>query len=67
MTERLINLKEVQHLTSLSRSRLYQLIKQRDFPSPIKIGIRRVAWTKSEVTKWIEQKIYESKHEGDAF
>jgi len=64
---RLISLSEVKYLTSLSRSRIYFLIKQNTFPSPIKIGERRVAWVKTDVSDWIDKKIQETKSKGDAF
>lgn len=63
VTNRLIKLSEVKHLTSLSRSRIYFLIKENNFPHPIKIGERRVAWVKNAVSAWIEKKIQETNQE----
>ena len=54
---RLIRLPEVKGRTGLGRSSIYGEIAAERFPSPIKIGVRSVAWIESEVTNWIESKI----------
>jgi len=36
----------------MGRSRIYALIKESDFPSPIKIG-KSSRWLKSEIDSWI--------------
>ena len=52
----LLRRKEVQLVTGLSRSGLYAAIKNGTFPSPIKIGIRAVAWRASQIASWIAEK-----------
>ena len=47
--DRLLTLKEVQHLIPLSRSHIYVLMGQGKFPRQVKIGERRVAWWGSEI------------------
>jgi prophage regulatory protein len=54
---RLIKLPEVKNRTGLGRSSIYGEIAAERFPSPIKIGLRSVAWIESEVTDWIERKM----------
>ena len=54
---RLIKLPEVKNRTGLGRSSIYGEIAAERFPSPIKIGLRSVAWIESEVADWIERKI----------
>jgi predicted DNA-binding transcriptional regulator AlpA len=49
---RLITLKQVEDLTSLRKSRLYQLIQASEFPQPVKLG-RRTAFVQAEVEAWI--------------
>ena len=56
---KLIRLPEVINRTALSRSTIYCEIAAERFPSPIKIGLRSVAWIESEVADWIERKIAE--------
>lgn len=47
--DRLLTLKEVQHLIPLSRSHIYVLMGQGKFPRQVKIGERRVAWWESQI------------------
>ena len=53
MTTRLIKLKDVTRITSLSRSTIYQAIMDGRFPKPLKTGSRGVAWLEQEVFDWI--------------
>ncbi|WP_316861116.1 AlpA family transcriptional regulator [uncultured Cohaesibacter sp.] len=57
MSERLIALPEVLNRTSLSRSSLYERMKESQFPKPISLGGRRVAWLETEVVAWIDERI----------
>jgi prophage regulatory protein len=53
MPERLISMSVLLQRICLSKTQLYRKIKQGDFPRPIQIGERRVAFLESEVTEWI--------------
>ena len=53
---RLMKIDEVLHLTSLSRSTLYRLIRSGDFPSPVRIGPRAVAWRERDIRRWLESR-----------
>jgi prophage regulatory protein len=53
---RLLAVKTVAGLTSLSRHSIYRLAKQGDFPTPVQVGPRRVAWRQSDVTAWLESR-----------
>ncbi len=55
-TDRYLPKKEVIHITGLSKSTIYSLIKQGIFPAQIKLGMRRVGWLQSEVTDWLENR-----------
>ena len=37
----------------LSRSTLYQYIKDGDFPKPVRLGLRAVGWLESDISDWI--------------
>jgi prophage regulatory protein len=50
----LIRLTEVLKRTGLSRTTLYELIKQGNFPRQIKLG-RTSLWSESEVSSFIEE------------
>ena len=63
---RLIRLPEVKNRTGLGRSSIYGEIAAERFPSPIKIGLRSVAWIESEVTDWIERKISDRRTYSDS-
>lgn len=53
---RLLRLPEVANLTSLSASTIYGLIRERQFPSPIRLSRNRVAWTLASICEWLAQK-----------
>ena len=53
MTTKLIKLREVTRITSLSRSTIYQAITDGQFPKPLRTGARGVAWVEQEVLDWI--------------
>ena len=57
--ERLLRLKEVQRITGLCRSAIYQCIKEGSFPPqvPLGEGSRAVGWVASEVYKWVQCRI----------
>ncbi|NOG32473.1 AlpA family transcriptional regulator [Halomonas sp. TBZ9] len=43
----------------MSTSTLYRLMDQQQFPQPVRIGGRAVAWVESEINEWIEKRIEE--------
>lgn len=42
-----------------SHVHIWRLVKAGQFPAPLKLGPRKVAWLRSEVEEWIEQKAAE--------
>ena len=44
---------EVETMTALSRSALYEAMARGDFPRPIRIGPRGVRWIAAEIQEWI--------------
>lgn len=44
---------DVQEITGLSRSSIYKLVKEGDFPRPIKLTGRAVAWPEKAVADWL--------------
>lgn len=52
--DRLLRMEQVCEKVALRPSRIYQLIKERDFPKPQRIG-GAVRWRQSEVMRWIEE------------
>ena len=58
MPERFLQLRDVIHLTSLSRSTIYRLIASGDFPKAVALGSRR-AYLEPEVVAWQDARIAE--------
>lgn len=53
MTEELWRLRRVLATVSMSRSWLYEEIAQGRFPQPVRIGLRAVAWRRSDIEAWV--------------
>lgn len=51
---RLIRLTAVQERVGLGRTAVYKLIKDGQFPRPVKVGAAS-AWIDVEITRWIER------------
>ena len=47
---------EVVRRLGIGASTLRRLVKSGDFPGPIKIGTRRVAWLASEFEAWVAER-----------
>lgn len=54
--DQLLRLPQVTSLTSVSRSRVYLLMKAGKFPRPVKIGPRARAWRRRELLHWMAQR-----------
>jgi prophage regulatory protein len=48
---------QVEQRTGLSRSSLYEYIKDGRFPPPVPLGPRAVGWLESEVSDWINARV----------
>ena len=57
MPNKLLKLKDVLAITGLSRSYVYALAQQDQFPKPVKLTERSSAWVEAEVAEWIEGRI----------
>ncbi|QKC93049.1 AlpA family phage regulatory protein [Mesorhizobium sp. NZP2234] len=54
---RLISIKAVSQLTSMSRTLVKALIADGQFPLPVRLGERRFAFVRAEVQAWIDRRI----------
>mgnify|MGYP001068878169 CR=1 FL=1 len=43
---------KVEAMTGLSRSTLYAMIARGDFPKPVRVGLRAVAWRDGDIHAW---------------
>jgi len=59
LKEKLLRIKQVQQITGLSKSYIYQLCSQNKFPKSIQLvdGGSSVAWVHSEILEWIDSRI----------
>jgi prophage regulatory protein len=48
---------ELKDKVALSRSQIYKLIQQGEFPEPIKLGKKISVWTDSEVEEWMSKQV----------
>lgn len=53
MTEQHLRRPAVEAATGLSRSSIYEMMKNGDFPRPVRIGKRAVAWRESAISDWL--------------
>ncbi len=53
----LIRIKEVMSMTGLSKSSIYTYKSKGEFPNPIQLSSRSVAWIRVDVEQWISDKI----------
>lgn len=53
MAEKYIRRPAVEELTGLGRTTIYKLMSAGEFPRPIKITSKAVAWPESAVVAWL--------------
>jgi prophage regulatory protein len=56
-SDRLLRLPEVQRLTGLCRSTIYQQMQRGTFPRSVKMGPRAVSWSEAAVQAWIADRL----------
>ena len=54
--DRYLTRSEVENLCGLSRSTIYRLMRQDQFPVPIKVGPRAVRWLSTEVEGYLKSR-----------
>ena len=57
----LIKQHEVCRAIGCQKTRFYEMIKKGEFPKPIRLGSRSVAWLLSDVQKYIDDRVAESR------
>lgn len=62
----LLRRNDVLRRCAFSNSTLYRLIRTGEFPAPIQLSPRAIAWVESEVNNWLQQRVEASRDtEGD--
>ena len=52
---------KVEEMTTLSRNKIYSLMKEGKFPKSISIAPKCVVWVKGEIEEWIDTQISTSR------
>jgi prophage regulatory protein len=58
---RLLRLPVVKDLSGLSRSSIYDKIDKGEFPAPVSLGGRSIAWLEEEILEWRERRIFDAR------
>lgn len=53
MAEKHLRRRAVEEITGLSRSTIYSMMDRGEFPRPIKITGKAVAWPESAIAEWL--------------
>lgn len=53
MTDIMLRRAEVETICGLARSTIYRLMRQGEFPEPVRVGPRAVRWPTSEIETWL--------------
>ena len=53
---RLVRMNELSHIVGYKPWSIYSLIRLGDFPRPVKLGQRAVAWRESDINDWIDSR-----------
>lgn len=53
VAERHLRRADVQHITGLSRSAIYDLMKKGQFPRPVQLTGKAVAWPEIAIAEWL--------------
>ena len=54
MNDMLLRRQEVERIVGLSRSSIYRLMQDEDFPRPVRVGRSAVRWRASDIKAWLE-------------
>ncbi len=57
MTESLLRIGTVKKRTGLSRSQIYRMMANREFPKNVQLTKQCVGWRETEIDNWIHAKI----------
>jgi prophage regulatory protein len=56
-----LRLPDVKAVTGLSKTTLYAMIREKNFPAPVRLGPRSVAWVRAEVRRWAVERVHASR------
>ena len=56
MHDRLLRRCEVEAITGMSRSSIYRLMQNGEFPRPVRVGPVAVRWRESDIKAWLDSR-----------
>ena len=54
---RILRLEEVEAKSGFKRAHIYNLMKKRQFPQALRLGVRAVCWDSIEIDQWIDERV----------
>jgi prophage regulatory protein len=64
MAEKFLRRPEVEKITGLPRSSIYERMAEGNFPKPVPLGGRSVAWLEAEIIDWQKRRIADRDRKG---
>jgi prophage regulatory protein len=56
---RILRRAEVEAKTGFKRAHIYSLLKEGQFPTALRLGVRAVGWDSAEIDQWIADRLKE--------
>lgn len=53
MSDKILRRPDVERITGLARSTIYDWLHKGEFPKPVRLGARAVGWRESDVLAWV--------------
>ncbi len=66
MVDNFLRDRDVSRVTGIPRSTRYEMIERGEFPKPIRLSVRIVAWSAAEIADWQQRRIAERDGETEA-
>jgi prophage regulatory protein len=54
---KMLRINQVMTITAMSKTTIYRWINANQFPKPINLSSKSVAWLESDINDWIQSKI----------
>ena len=54
---RILRLEEVEAKSGFKRAHIYALMRKRQFPQALRLGVRAVGWDSIEIDQWIAERV----------
>jgi prophage regulatory protein len=54
MLPQIIRRKDIEKRLKISRSSIYAMMSQGEFPKPVRLGRRAVGWKSTDIEKWLQ-------------